>query len=163
MDWDDYEDYEPVNFYKASKDIIDNCCHYMEGLDKKVKGNEELEDLYWKLKDIIVEMDDQFIEVKEAYTENNMHYAEECYVEITELAREFDNVIAKLMDSTISRHYENLEIEPIEVMRKDLSREEFKGYLKGNIIKYILRAPYKGQEDSDYKKAAQYSKWLSEF
>lgn len=66
-------------------------------------------------------------------------------------------------NDNISRHYENLEIEPIEVMKKDLSREEFKGYLKGNIIKYILRAPYKGQEDSDYKKAAQYSKWLSEF
>lgn len=99
MDWDDYEDYDPVNFYKASKAIIDNCCHYMEGLDKKVEGNEELEDLYWKLKDIIVEMDDQFIEVKEAYTENDMYYAEGCFTEITELAREFDNVIAKLMKS----------------------------------------------------------------
>lgn len=95
----DIEDYEPVNFYKESKGIIDTCCRRIKGLDKKVEGNEELEDLYWKLRDIIVKMDDQYIEVKEAYTEKNMHYAEECYVEITELSREFYDVFTKLMDT----------------------------------------------------------------
>lgn len=43
----------------------------------------------------------------------------------------------------------------IEVI--DLTRYE--SFLRGNIIKYVLRAPYKGSELEDLKKAAQYLEW----
>jgi hypothetical protein len=32
-------------------------------------------------------------------------------------------------------------------------------FLRGNIIKYVLRAPYKGSELEDLKKARQYLDW----
>lgn len=32
-------------------------------------------------------------------------------------------------------------------------------FLRGNVLKYVLRAPYKGSEIEDLKKAAQYLQW----
>lgn len=54
------------------------------------------------------------------------------------------------------KHYSKAVIEPIEYMCLSFSREEFKGFLKGNILKYSLRAPYKGQEEEDRRKAKWY-------
>ncbi len=47
-------------------------------------------------------------------------------------------------------------------MRANMSPEEFKGFLKGNIIKYISRAEEKGGKE-DYEKAMVYLKWLIEY
>lgn len=54
------------------------------------------------------------------------------------------------------KHYSKAVIEPIEYMCLSFTREEFKGFLKGNILKYSLRAPYKGQEEEDRRKATWY-------
>ena len=35
----------------------------------------------------------------------------------------------------------------------------YETFLRGNILKYILRAPYKGTELQDLKKARQYLEW----
>lgn len=43
-------------------------------------------------------------------------------------------------------------IEPIQITK-------FETFLRGNIIKYVLRAPYKGNELEDLKKARQYLDW----
>lgn len=43
-------------------------------------------------------------------------------------------------------------IEVIEITR-------YESFLRGNIIKYVLRAPYKGTELQDLQKAAQYLEW----
>jgi hypothetical protein len=43
-------------------------------------------------------------------------------------------------------HYKDMGIQPWEVMEATLTREEFIGYLKGNCIKYGMRA---GKKDSD--------------
>lgn len=59
-------------------------------------------------------------------------------------------------------HYTELEIQPIVIMLKDLSREEFMGFLKGNAIKYLLRADGKNGTE-DYAKAAVYTAWVKEF
>jgi hypothetical protein len=48
---------------------------------------------------------------------------------------------------------------PIEVMQKIMTEEQFLGFCIGNAIKYLLRADYKGQHDSDMHKARQYSYW----
>jgi len=37
-------------------------------------------------------------------------------------------------------HYQDMAIEPWEVMEACLTAEEFRGFLKGNVIKYALRA-----------------------
>lgn len=59
-------------------------------------------------------------------------------------------------------HYTRLPIQPIMVMLKDLSPAEFMGFLKGNLIKYTLRADRKNGLE-DYAKAKQYATWMEEF
>ena len=43
-------------------------------------------------------------------------------------------------------------IETIEFIKAKLSDAEYKGFLKGNVIKYVSRAGYKVDEKEDYKK-----------
>lgn len=58
-------------------------------------------------------------------------------------------------------HYKNQGIEPINLMRKNFSREEFAGFLQGNVLKYMLR--YKDKNGlEDLKKAMTYLTWLIE-
>ena len=63
------------------------------------------------------------------------------------------------MKQNFNEHYTSLEIEPIEIIKKDLSNEQYIGYLKGNIIKYTLRnkEPLK-----DASKCRKYAEWLEE-
>lgn len=53
-------------------------------------------------------------------------------------------------------------LEPIELMQLVLSLPEFVGFLKGNIIKYTLRAGKKQGEaaEKDVAKAKRYTEWL---
>ena len=44
------------------------------------------------------------------------------------------------------QHYKEMGVQPWDVMEAVLSREEFIGFLKGNIVKYSMRA---GKKDSD--------------
>ena len=46
--------------------------------------------------------------------------------------------------------------ETIKVLKAWLSPEEYKGFLKGNVIKYLSRAGKKDGELQDCKKAAWY-------
>lgn len=43
-------------------------------------------------------------------------------------------------------------IEPIQITK-------YESFLRGNILKYVFRAPYKGQELEDLYKARQYLDW----
>ena len=36
---------------------------------------------------------------------------------------------------------------------------QYESFLRGNILKYVLRAPYKGSELADLEKAAEYLQW----
>jgi len=50
-------------------------------------------------------------------------------------------------------HYKDMPLQPWDVMEAVLTPEEFRGYLKGNIIKYSLR---QGKKDSDDAGKAQH-------
>ena len=52
-------------------------------------------------------------------------------------------------------HYTAGEIECIDAIRAALGPEQFKGYLRGNIIKYLWRGPLKNGAE-DYEKAQWY-------
>lgn len=41
-------------------------------------------------------------------------------------------------------HYKSQDIQPWEYMESCMSEEEFKGYLRGNVIKYVSRYDKKG-------------------
>ena len=43
-------------------------------------------------------------------------------------------------------HYKDMGVQPWDVMETVLTKEEFVGFLKGNIIKYAMR---QGRKDSD--------------
>lgn len=60
-------------------------------------------------------------------------------------------------------HYKKLNVEPWAAMEAWLTHEEFVGFLKGNIIKYIARANT-GKEDHDtmIAKAEHYQQKLKE-
>ena len=65
-------------------------------------------------------------------------------------------------DGTAARatHYLACPIQPIDLIQYTLTKEELIGFLKGNIIKYSLRAGHKGNPEKDKAKALQYKKWL---
>ena len=55
------------------------------------------------------------------------------------------------------QHYKHGEIETLDIIRMSLTAEEFQGFLKGNVLKYQIRAPHKHETpDEDYKKAKFY-------
>lgn len=69
-------------------------------------------------------------------------------------------------DITNPKHYQIYEgLEALDVMRAVMTDDEYKGYLKGNILKYKLRACQKGTHDDvlkDLAKAKQYQAILNE-
>lgn len=61
------------------------------------------------------------------------------------------------------KHYREAVVEPILVMQALFSRDEFIGFLKGNILKYRLRAGHKDGEKGmkdDLDKIHVYEEWL---
>jgi len=58
-------------------------------------------------------------------------------------------------------HYLTMDIQPWDVMAAVLTREEYIGFLKGNVIKYSLRAGRKAGSD-DIAKARHYMAKLKE-
>lgn len=66
-------------------------------------------------------------------------------------------------DTMHDKHYRDSIVEPILVMQDFFSHEELIGFLKGNILKYRLRAGHKGTKEemqSDFDKIRVYEKWL---
>lgn len=59
-------------------------------------------------------------------------------------------------------HYMDMPMQPWEVMESVLSHEEFVGFLRGNIIKYSLRAGRKEGATKDAEKARHYAQKLRE-
>ena len=59
-------------------------------------------------------------------------------------------------------HYNTGSVECIEAIKASMSDTEFKGYLKGNAMKYLWRYDYKGKPVEDLKKAQWYLARLTE-
>jgi len=60
------------------------------------------------------------------------------------------------------RHYNTGNIECIEAIEESMSSVAFKGYLKGNCMKYLWRYDYKGKQVEDLQKAQWYLRKLTE-
>ena len=63
-------------------------------------------------------------------------------------------------DKNNNQHYKDCLIEPFYLMADLLNVEEFIGFLKGNLIKYAMRAPFKGESEKDIEKYKYYSSLL---
>ena len=81
-------------------------------------------------------------------------------VDATQMELQFNGTRAD--DLQVSgNHYKEMPIQPWAVMESILSHEEFVGFLKGNIIKYSMRAGRKDGSD-DANKARHYMLKLEE-
>lgn len=58
------------------------------------------------------------------------------------------------------KHYklDGLDIEAIDVIKSVLGAEKFRGYCRGNVLKYLIRAENKNGVE-DLKKAKVYLEW----
>lgn len=59
-------------------------------------------------------------------------------------------------------HYNRNGIESVDVLKAYLTPEEYKGYLKGTQLTYLLRSPWKKQEKDDILKAEWYATKLAQ-
>lgn len=59
-------------------------------------------------------------------------------------------------------HYKHGGIETIDFIKAKLTKEEYRGYLKGNVLKYASRAGHKGSATEDAGKMAWYAQRLAE-
>lgn len=59
-------------------------------------------------------------------------------------------------------HYKDMPMQPWDVMEAVLTPEEFRGFLRGNVIKYSMRAGHKAGSN-DAAKAKHYVQKLKEF
>lgn len=64
------------------------------------------------------------------------------------------------MSKNNNEYYDVGGITVIDYIKAKLTPEEYKGFLKGNIIKYVSRSEYKENEFADLKKAQDYLVWL---
>ena len=68
------------------------------------------------------------------------------------------------MDDPVNNpsHYNQQAVETIEVIRQSMTTDEFQGYLRGSILKYLNRYRYKGQPVEDLRKSRWYLERLIE-
>jgi len=59
-------------------------------------------------------------------------------------------------------HYNMLSIEAIDIIEMSMTKQEFLGYLKGNVLKYVIRYKHKGYPEQDLNKAFWYLNKLKE-
>ena len=69
-----------------------------------------------------------------------------------------DMVYKSLPEDVVNspKHYTVGGHEAIDVIKAKLTSEEFRGFCKGNTLKYLMRANYKNKHDEDLKKADWY-------
>ena len=60
-------------------------------------------------------------------------------------------------------HYTQGSMETIEKIELLLTKEEYTGFLKGNIIKYDDRMNHKGDAENDLQKSRWYAERLKEY
>ena len=59
-------------------------------------------------------------------------------------------------------HYNMLDIEAIDLIEMSMTKDEFQGYLKGIVLKYVIRYKHKGSPKQDISKGLWYLKKLEE-
>ena len=78
---------------------------------------------------------------------------------------EFDHLELDAGESNVVEHpdhYASGSLECIDWIRAMLSMDEYRGYLKGNMLKYLWRYDFKGKPVEDLKKCKKYCEFLIE-
>lgn len=59
-------------------------------------------------------------------------------------------------------HYMEGGLEVIDILKAKLTPEQYKGFLRGNALKYLFRYDHKGTPFQDLEKALDYLRWLKD-
>ena len=70
------------------------------------------------------------------------------------------NEVIDMVDSPPHYKLNGLDIESVDVIRAVLTAEEFRGWCKGNAIKYLMRLGKKDKEIQDARKSIKFLEWL---
>jgi hypothetical protein len=120
----------------------------------------------WRLLEVgeIIGVRDEYLNLGGGWTSALPHSIGESFIEgpvyphrrrIITTAELLDRVTSKPDLVNAPPHYRQGDIECIDAIRSALTDEEFRGYVKGNSMKYLWREKHKGG-DEDLKKAAWY-------
>lgn len=63
----------------------------------------------------------------------------------------------------LGEYYREMKIQPIEIIRENMTRDEYLGYLKGCIIKYVCRMGHKDSEYNEAFKLMRYATYLDDY
>ena len=74
----------------------------------------------------------------------------------------FEAVIADADNVNHPPHYKQGDVECIDAIESALTEEEFRGYCKGNALKYVWRERHKGQNESIRKAIWYLNRMLGE-
>lgn len=83
-------------------------------------------------------------------------YFEDAYDDEDVYLYEYDDVIQAEVEDVVA-HPSHYTSHPSGIETIEITKHE--SFLRGNVLKYVLRAPYKGRELEDLQKAAQYLQW----
>lgn len=152
---------------KRKDNGLTGVAHKMEGKMWKVKNHDGTHTYttesafknHFVIPELEVNFEDSKCDGVEPEQEKSMTYDEYLYMSggvepDVEVYFESD-----LIDNQI--HYTVNGIQPIQIMKANMTKEEFRGFLEGNILKYPLRYKHKNGLE-DLKKAKTYLTWLIE-
>ena len=83
---------------------------------------------------------------------------------IDEAMKAYHDIADNELEDVVNKpkHYNTGNIECIEAIEESMSSVAFKGYLKGNCMKYLWRYDYKGKQVEDLQKAMWYLALLTD-
>lgn len=182
VEYESYEDDwgEPEKEEKDVKLEVESIKEYEDGIEVECKPNTAFTGLWNKIrKDIlgIKTPSERFEENMKDFKwcdeetlkkfDDAERYAWNKYIDDFEAKWNHDMLKAHLNEKLVSdnvhapEHYKlrGLDIEAIDVIRGALTEDEFRGFCKGNVLKYTIRERHKNG-DEDLKKAKKYLDFL---
>ena len=150
-----------VKLFEVCK-LQEDCpgCPFEDTFDDSNKGGLCL--VSCLLDDACIKNGDKYKRVKEKLSKSNKASEQNdnmIHGDIFDMPKE--NYITRQDNVNHPSHYCKGGLECIQVIKVQLTPEQYKGYLYGNVIKYMWRWPNKNGLE-DVKKAAKYLDWLKE-
>ena len=126
---------------------------------------EQLGDMFGVSKSAVWQWENGNVEPRKSIKEKLYNYA--TYIQNERTANNANSVDSKNTNEVHNpEHYKlnDLNIEVVDVIRAVLTDEEFKGWCKGNALKYLMRAGKKdkSKEKQDFAKAGVFISWLTD-
>lgn len=148
---------------KRKDNGLKGVAHKMEGKMWKVKYHDGTHtyttESAFKKHFVIPELEINFEDEQEESMTYDEYLNQSDDVVTKHLEKEAHKTASDLIDN--QKHYTNNGIQPIQIMKANMTKEEFRGFLEGNILKYPLRYKHKNGLE-DLKKAKTYLTWLIE-